>query len=281
MEIPGLPMAPKELLTAGAGLLVLALIFALGPGVAVGGALCDAFIGERARWLLTDCIGFGGITMGVPGLAAQVCFLAPMEAAQKIKKTGDVGNLPLLPYSAMCISGFLWVNYGLALQQPAVWLPNVAALLFGAYYTVIFYVNCPAYRDGLPGTKTMHVVAIAVLSSMVALIRGSYPDAEASDLLGKIGTVLVITMFGGPLVAIQTVVKEKNTASLPFNFTVATFVNCLLWFVFGTCVVTDVYIWFPNALGLGSSVLQLALFAAYGISRPGAAIATSPAHLVV
>ena len=46
MEIPGLPNAPRELLTAGAGLLVLALIFALGPGVAVGGALCDAFIGK-------------------------------------------------------------------------------------------------------------------------------------------------------------------------------------------------------------------------------------------
>lgn len=280
MEIPGLPNAPKELLTAGAGLLAFALLFAIGPGAAIGVTLCEAFIGETAEWLLTDCIGFGGITMGLPGLAAQVCFLAPMEAAQKIKKTGDVGNLPLLPYSAMCVSGFIWINYGLALKQPAVWLPNVAALLFGAYYTAIFCMNCPAYRDSLPGTKNMHLVAIATLCAAVAVIRGSYPDAEASDLLGKFGTVLVVTMFGGPLVAIQTVVKDRSTASLPFNFTVATFVNCLLWFIFGTCVVTDVYIWFPNALGLGSSVLQLALFAAYGISRAGTTPVATAVDLV-
>ena len=31
--------------------------------------------------------------MGLPGLAAQVCFLAPMEAAQKIKKVSDLGAL--------------------------------------------------------------------------------------------------------------------------------------------------------------------------------------------
>ena len=46
MEIPGLPNAPKALLTAGAGLLVLTLLFAIEPGRAVGVALCKAFIGE-------------------------------------------------------------------------------------------------------------------------------------------------------------------------------------------------------------------------------------------
>ena len=213
--------------------------------------------------------------MGLPGVSSQVCFLAPMEAAQNIKKTGDVGNLPLLPYSAMCISGFSWINYGLALKQPAVWLPNIVAFLLGGYYTAIFCMNCQSDKDGLPGTKKMHVVAIVTLCTVVALIRSSCPDAEASNLLGKFGAALVVMMFGGPLVAIQTVVKEQHTASLPFTFTVATFVNCLLWFIYSTCVITDVNIWFPQALGLGSSVLQLALFAAYGITRPGTACVAS------
>ena len=47
MEIPGLPNAPKELLTAGAGLLAFALLFAIGPGAAIGVTLCEAFIGMR------------------------------------------------------------------------------------------------------------------------------------------------------------------------------------------------------------------------------------------
>ena len=36
-----------------------------------------------------------------PPLAAQACFLTPMDTMKKIKADGDVGSLPLLPFAAM------------------------------------------------------------------------------------------------------------------------------------------------------------------------------------
>ena len=70
------------------------------------------------------------------------------------------------------------------------------------------------------------------------------------------GTGFVISMFGGPLAAMKTVIETKDTSSLPFTMTVATFVNCTLWTVYGTCVIEDFFIWFPNSLGLLSSFVQ-------------------------
>ena len=52
--------------------------------------------------------------MGLPGAAAQIVFLAPMEAMNQIKREG-VGNLPLLPYSSMAVNGCVWATYGLLL----------------------------------------------------------------------------------------------------------------------------------------------------------------------
>ena len=82
-----------------------------------------------------------------------------------------------------------------------------------------------------------------------------------------VGCGIVIVMFGGPLATLKTVWEEKSTASLPFAFSVASFANCLTWTAYGWCVIHDAYVWFPNGLGLLSSLAQFALFAKFGIHK--------------
>lgn len=72
--------------------------------------------------------------MGLPGLAAQILFIAPLDAMRTIKKEASVGTLPLLPYSSMCLNGMIWMTYGAVLSNPAIWLPNAPAVIMGAYY---------------------------------------------------------------------------------------------------------------------------------------------------
>jgi uncharacterized protein with PQ loop repeat len=75
------------------------------------------------------------------------------------------------------------------------------------------------------------------------------------------------------LAAIRTVLREKNTAALPFGMSIASFANCLVWFLFGYLVIQDINIWFGNLLGLIASTIQLGLFAQFGLPPPTGAAA--------
>lgn len=99
-------------------------------------------------------------------------------------------------------------------------------------------------------------------------IGATMPVEQALNIIGLAGCGIVVVMFGGPLATIKTVLKDKSTASLPFAFTLAAFVNCSLWFSYGAFVLNDAFIWAPNGLGLCSAVAQLGLFAKFGIQTP-------------
>ena len=45
-------------------------------------------------------------------LVSSAVFLAPLPTIQNIAAEKSVGSLPLLPYSSMIVSAFLWTTYG-------------------------------------------------------------------------------------------------------------------------------------------------------------------------
>ena len=51
----------------------------------------------------------------------QVLFLAPLfDAIPRILRERSSGDLPLLPYSAMALNGFVWVAYGIVGHAPVI-----------------------------------------------------------------------------------------------------------------------------------------------------------------
>ena len=165
----------------------------------------------------------------------------------------------------MVVSGSLWVCYGLLQGLPPVWLPNIPAVAFGAYYWHTFRANAPAT---FPMQKyyTGAGVCLAGIAGTVAAL----PAETAAFVLGLAGNAAVVAMFSGPLVAIKTVMDQRSTASLPLPMAVATFVNCSTWFAYGALVIHDPFIWFCNGLGLASAAAQLSLFYRFGIAQNGA-----------
>jgi len=164
----------------------------------------------------------------LPPLAAQVVFLAPLEAMKTIKANNSTGNLPLVPYVSMAINGVLWMVYGALVSQPTIWAPNISGAIFGSYYWYTYAKYCPA---SFP-MKTYAAVGAGAIGSIFGIAALCEP-AMAANLLGMGGNVVVVAMFGGPLMAIQTVLREKNTKALPFGMCIATFVNCTLWTSYG------------------------------------------------
>eukprot|EP01064_Diplonema_japonicum_P022816 TRINITY_DN3300_c7_g1_i1.p1 TRINITY_DN3300_c7_g1~~TRINITY_DN3300_c7_g1_i1.p1 ORF type:complete len:234 (+),score=35.14 TRINITY_DN3300_c7_g1_i1:23-703(+) len=214
---------------------------------------------EAAREVYGD--GLVTLMQVLPPLAAQIFFLSPMSSMKEIYKTGSVGSLPLLPYSMMMANGFLWMAYGLLSGDQTVIAANVPSLILGTAYTVLFL----KYRN----PKNNYSVPLGASFLAMFLVTFFWATSEppaALRFIGLTGCAVLILMMGGPLATIQQVVRDRSTSTIPFPMAVATAVNCALWSSYGLLVAHDVFIYFPNLVGLGSGLAQLALFAVYGFA---------------
>lgn len=194
-----------------------------------------------------------------PPLAAQVVFLAPLQAMKQFKIEGTTGDVVPIPYTAMCVNGIVWVAYGLLQGEPTIWAPNISAFCFGAYYVHTFNKYKADHINMTPQYASIGIAAAATGGLCIGV-----PE-QAGFIIGHVAIGIVAIMFGGPLASIKTVIKDKSTKSLPFAFTVATFINCVSWSAYGIFVIDDYIVWLPNMLGLGAAIAQLGLFAKFGI----------------
>ena len=213
---------------------------------------------------------FVDICTNMAPFAAICVFMAPFPTIKKVKEEKTVGTLPLLPYSSMVASAFIWTTYGILRNEAKVWSSNGIGLVMAAYYMFSFIRHSPKSSPTLPGSVRQH--AIGVLGIILAtLLVAMSPVTDPSSLIGPVGVLLTIGMFGSPLSALKTVVQTKSAASIPLPFTLASLANCLMWSVAGLFRMKDVNIYFPNLLGLSFSVAQVALKLAYGDGAKGRA----------
>ena len=192
--------------------------------------------------------------------ASLAVFLAPLPTLQEIQRTRTVGHLPLLPYTTMILSAYLWCLYGLLRYEPAVWMTNALGMGFGAYYfgTFVRYVPSRGAAPTLPGRVAQHQQGIGLVVVLTGLLVLSRSPA-ATSIIGTAAVTLCLAMFGSPLAALRTVLRTKSAAAIPWPFTVASLVNCFCWTVFGFFTMRDPAVYLTNALGLMFGVAQAAL----------------------
>eukprot|EP00301_Raphidiophrys_heterophryoidea_P000454 c10227_g1_i1.p1 GENE.c10227_g1_i1~~c10227_g1_i1.p1 ORF type:complete len:261 (+),score=59.02 c10227_g1_i1:55-837(+) len=197
-----------------------------------------------------------------PPAAAQLVFLAPMQAMSRIKAAGTTGDMTPLPYFAMLANCVAWSTYGLLLGDPTIWSPNVPGAFFSAYYIYTFHKYCS------PTTSlTPHFAGLATVSSFIGATALVLDTSQALTVIGSTACVVTATMFAGPLAVMQTVLKQKSTEAMHFGFTVASFVNTTLWVMYGSLVAHNWFVIAPNAVGLAAALVQLGLFARFGIGK--------------
>lgn len=214
------------------------------------------------NYALNDCITLGPVSMGLPGITCQLQGLVPLEVIPTIKEEG-VGKLPILPYLSIAINGTIWSTYGFLLSNISIWAPMSIPGILGYYYCYVYYKKCPADADWLPGTPTQTMIGAGLMLSTVFGCATLLPMELSVQILGILGNITCVCMFGGPLSAIREVIQTKSTKYLPFGYTCISFLNSGAWTLFGISLL-DPYLAFPCVLGLFSSTVQLGLFARYG-----------------
>lgn len=198
-------------------------------------------------------------------IASQCVFIAPMSAMSHYSRTKSTNGASPVPYVMMAFNGILWMIYG-AIQHPVDWsisAANLSAFLLGLYYirTFVKYSPSDAVKRLRNLVKTSLLAFLLFVLPCIMILSAS----RAKLVLGSAGCAIAVIMFAGPLGAIKTVLRERNTKSLPVGFVFASIINCVLWILYGTLVKTDKFIWAPNALGLLAACLQLFLVIWFGI----------------
>jgi solute carrier family 50 protein (sugar transporter) len=191
-------------------------------------------------------------------IASLALFMAPLPTIQQIKKDRRVGDLPLLPYSTMTTSAFLWTTYGILKKEPSVYVTNLFGLVLALYYFFQFVRFAPMRSPTLPGSKKQHIAGSASIVIAASLLYFSgLPTAV--NVIGLSAVAICLAMFGSPLAALQTVIKTKSAKSIPLPFTLASLINCFCWTVFGIFRMKDPNIYVTNTIGLFFAVVQLVL----------------------
>lgn len=190
-----------------------------GAGVWAASALAPAGLAQ------TGAASLGPWTVKLlqvlPPVAAQAVFVAPMDTMRRIKRDKSTGDLTPVPYTAMVLNGVAWMTYGLLQSDFTIALPNVSAVLLGAYYVRTFH------QHAAPGAMTVQYAGMASFLTMLLGTAALAPTETAISVAGLSACGIVVVMFSGPLAVIRKVIEKKDTSSLPLSFTLASTVNCM------------------------------------------------------
>ena len=190
-------------------------------------------------------------------VASLAVVMAPLPTMRQIRRDQSVGDLPILPYSSMILSTFLWTVYGLLKHEPNVWITNGLGCAFGLCYFAQFSKFAPASDKGIV-RQHRNFVGAALLTTTLLFLSNSV------SVIGSAAVALCIALFGSPLVALKRVLETKSAKSIPLPFTVASVLSCFCWTVFGFFKMGDPKIYRTNALGLSFALAQVLLKIIYG-----------------
>lgn len=196
----------------------------------------------------------------VAPMAAIAVFMAPLPTILQIKRDRSVGDYPLLPYSSMIASTFVWVAYGILKSEAKVWFPNSVGLALGLFYFLNFIKYSPIKSSTLPGSVLQHMQGVSALVTLCLV----FSAVAGPPMVGNLGVILCVIMFGSPLSALKVVLQTRSAKAIPLPFTLASVLNCLLWSITGVFDMKDYAIYVPNLLGLSFGLAQVALKLIYG-----------------
>lgn len=193
---------------------------------------------------------------------------APLLTFHQIRRNRSVGDLPLLPYTAMAANCALWTTYGFLQRQTALWVPNLVGLLLATHYFASYVqFAAPKGETSSPvGSIQQHAAALAAVAAFTA---AAVLCSVNPALIGRAAVLFCVALFASPLATLRTVLRTKSAQSIPLPFTIASVASCFCWTVTGALRMRcDWNVILPNALGLLCGLAQVVLKLRYGDREP-------------
>jgi len=199
----------------------------------------------------------------LPVLGSQVVFASPMPGMISAYKLKSNGEMPMLPFTAMTCASAVWSAYAAVINDMSILFGNITGVIFGSIYIAIYVRNATSALQLLP-----HYIGLSLCTLGVFCVSIFLETSLAANILGIIADSLVIAMYAGPLSVAREAIQRKSTDGLSPAFTAAGLVTGILWTLFGFIIAKTVIVWLPNLIGAICCLMQVALFAMYGLPKP-------------
>ncbi|GAB64935.1 MtN3/saliva family, partial [Plasmodium cynomolgi strain B] len=175
----------------------------------------------------------------------------------KKKTTGEVDGLP---YVVLLFSSFLWLVYGMLLNNSAIVCPNLVGLVLGAFYSLMYHKYCKNMWLKQKLFSYYKICGFICLLLYAFLYVLTYEQYEL--FVGFMAFISSIVNFGAPLSYVQIVIKKKNSSLIPLEIATGSLVCSFLWVTYGFTI-KDGFVIVPNLCGFILSLLQIALILLY------------------
>ncbi|CAL0327464.1 unnamed protein product [Lupinus luteus] len=138
---------------------------------------------------------------------------------------------------------------------------NGVGIVLELSYVVIYL--CYASAKG-KAKVTMIAIPVLLLFSITAIVSAFafHDNAHRKQLVGSIGLIVSITMYGSPLVVMKKVIQTKSVEFMPLPLSLCTFLATTLWLTYGA-LIRDIFVAGPSVVGIPLGILQLVLHCKY------------------
>lgn len=174
----------------------------------------------------------------------------------RLMTTYNREKFSIVPFLVLMVNCFTWTLYGIKTKEMAVYIANIFGLIVGIIGTIVYH-----HYSMYPPFISSYLVAFVFL--LIAMLLFS---ANWINTLGTMAVVLSVLLYGSPLVTVFTVISEASTESMSLPLAITSFISAVLWTLYGSYSVHDVWVVIPSILGLILVSIQFFLFFVYGVS---------------
>ncbi|ORX84847.1 hypothetical protein BCR32DRAFT_291099 [Anaeromyces robustus] len=204
---------------------------------------------------------------------AYFIYLSPLKDVIPLyKKMGSRDVCQINPYPIVMIfcNTLCQCFYAYVIHNHWVIWHNLGGTVAGLFFVVILYSSNLKKKDFNLATITLLLLTFANLGCAALafiLFHDDYPKAK--NTIGILNIVILFGVYVSPLATMYEVIKTRNSSSINFIMTIAMFINSILWTGYGF-IINDFYIWFPNVVGIVSTIIQFVLLIVFPSKKKNA-----------
>ncbi|GLJ36974.1 hypothetical protein SUGI_0748250 [Cryptomeria japonica] len=204
---------------------------------------------------------------GVAGSVIALCMYAvPAVTFKRVIKKRTTEDFSGIPYLIALFNCLLYTYYGSPLisngwDNLVVMIVNAVGLLLEFCFISIYLIFAPPKTKRTMVRMLIGVLTVAGTIAAVSLFA-LHDQQQKKFLVGTVGMVATVILYGSPLSVIRLVIKTKSVEFMPFNLSFFAFLSSTLWLAYGT-LSKDIVIMAPNFIGLPLSLFQMILYCIY------------------
>ncbi|XP_046356185.1 sugar transporter SWEET1-like [Haliotis rufescens] len=192
-------------------------------------------------------------------LSSIACQLVGIEICLRIVRKGGTGDTSPVPFFAFFVSACIWLKYSIMRSIYSMIMSNCLGAMLQFLYICIFYI----YTVKRGHMHRLISMSLCLLFGPLIYIRYYQPDDNmAAGQLGLYGCFFTVICYASPLATVAQVLKSKSCDSISAPLCVLNFVAAVGWYSYGQ-IIKDVYVSYPNVMGIVLGGLQFGLFCAY------------------